>query len=112
MQNRYVADIGDYVKLAILLALARDRSLGVLWWLFPDKHHNSDGDHREYLERQNEWKHFDPDLFDALLKIEKEKKRHVHALEKAANPPNAVFVSDLVHCEVWPFSRRLAERSQ
>jgi len=35
MQNRFVADIGDYVKLAILRALARDRSLGVVWWLFP-----------------------------------------------------------------------------
>jgi len=29
MQNRYVADIGDYVKLAILRALSPDRNLGV-----------------------------------------------------------------------------------
>ena len=36
----------------------------------------------------------------------------MHALEKAANPPNAVFVSDPVPCEVRPFSRRPAERSQ
>ena len=50
MQNRYVADIGDYVKLAILRKLALGRSLGVVWWPSPDEHHNADGGHREYLE--------------------------------------------------------------
>ena len=112
MQPRYVADIGDYVKLAILRALAPGRGLGVVWWLFPDEHHNADGGHREYLERPNEWKHFDPDLFDALLKIEKEKQRDVRALEKATVLPNAVFASDPVPCEVRPFSLRPAERSK
>jgi hypothetical protein len=40
MQNRYVEDIGDYVKLAILRALSSRpsvRRLGVAWWLFPDE---------------------------------------------------------------------------
>jgi hypothetical protein len=100
MQNRYVADIGDYVKLAILRRLACGRRLGVAWWLFPNEHHNADGGHREYLGRQNEWKRFDPDLFEALLKIEKEKTWNVHALEEAALLPNAVFASDPVPCEV------------
>jgi hypothetical protein len=112
MQNRYVADIGDYVKLAILRALAPGRSLGVVWWLFQDEHHNADGGHREYLERQNEWKDFDPDLFDALSRIEKEKERDVRAIEKADILPNAVFVSDQVPCEVRPYSLRPAERSR
>jgi hypothetical protein len=39
MQNRYVGDIGDYVKLAILRALSSCRSLGVAWWLFSDESH-------------------------------------------------------------------------
>lgn len=112
MQNRYVADIGDYLKLAILRALALGRGLGVVSWIFPDERHNADGGHREYLERQNEWKHFDPDLFEALLEIEKEKKRDVRALEKAALLPNAVLTSDPVPCEVRPFSLRPAERSK
>lgn len=43
MQNRYVADIGDFVKFAILRGLAVGRSLGVVWWLFPDEYHNADG---------------------------------------------------------------------
>ena len=112
MQNRYVADIGDYVKLAILRTLAPGRSLGVVWWLFPDEHHNADGSHREYLKKPNEWKDFDRKLFDALLKIEEGKQRDVHALEKAANIPDAVFVSDLIPCEARPFSRRPEARSQ
>lgn len=106
MQNRYVADIGDYVKFAILRALAFDRSLGVVWWLFPDEHHNADGGHREYLERPKEWRDFDSDLFDALLEIEKRKKRNVCAIEEASILPNAVFVPDPVPCEIRPFSMR------
>lgn len=43
MQNRYVGDIGDYVKLAILRALLPGRRLGVAWWLYPDERHNRDG---------------------------------------------------------------------
>lgn len=112
MQNRYVADIGDYVKLAILRTLAPNRKLGVVWWIFPDESHNADGRHREYLKDENKWKHFDQDLFDALLKIEKTKNRDVCALEKAAVLQNAVFVSDPVPCEVRPFSRRPEARRQ
>lgn len=109
MQNRYVGDIGDYVKLAILRALAPGRSLGVVWWIFPDEHHNADGSHRKYLERENEWKRFDPDLFEALLQIVKQKK-HVHALEKALGFRNTVFISDPVPCEIRPFTQRPSER--
>jgi hypothetical protein len=111
MQNRYVADIGDYVKLSILRKLARECGLGVAWWLSPDEHHNADGGHREYLGRPNEWRHFDQDLFDALLRIEREKQRDVRAIEKAEVLPNAMFASDPVPCEAQPFSLRPAERS-
>lgn len=110
MQNRYVADIGDFVKLAILRRLAHGYHLGAAWWLIPDEHHNSDGSHRKYLERPTEWRHFDPALFDALLKIQKDNKRNVRALEEAGVLPNAVFASDRVPCEVRPFRLRCGER--
>jgi hypothetical protein len=66
MQNRYVGDIGDYVKVAILRQLAAGKRLGVAWWLVPDEGHNNDGGHREYSRRPTEWRHFDPEPFDEL----------------------------------------------
>jgi len=111
MQNRYVSDIGDYVKLAILRALAGDgMRIGVAWWLFPDEVHNADGGHREYLDREDEWKHFDPELFKALLQIKKAKSLNVRALEETSVLRGALFAGDPVPCDVRPFSQRPAER--
>jgi hypothetical protein len=103
------------VKLAILRVLEPGRRLGVVWYLFPDEHHNKDGGHREYLERPSEWKHLDPDLFEALLKIEREhsrgeNKRGADALENAGILPGAVFAADPVPCEILPFSLRPERR--
>jgi hypothetical protein len=33
MQNRYTADVGDYLKLGILRALSPGHRLGIAWWL-------------------------------------------------------------------------------
>ena len=90
MQNRYVGDIGDYVKLAILRALLGDHRLGIAWWLYPDEHHNGDGRHITYLEKPTPWRDFDPELFKILQKIVGGKKRSVLALEQAL-PPNTLF---------------------
>ncbi len=112
MQHRYVADIGDYLKLSILRTLFPDVRLGVAWWIFPDEEHNADGGHREYLKREEDWKHFDPPLFEALLSIDEKKERDIRAIEKADILPGAVFASDTVPCEVHPFSRRPEERQE
>ena len=108
MQNRYVADIGDYVKFAILRALAhepRERRVGVAWWLFPDENHKADGGHREYLQRPDKWKQFDPSLFESLVTIDHEKRLNVRALEEASLLPNAVFAPDPVPCDLPPLER-------
>ena len=64
MQNRYVGDIGDYLKLGILRALSPGYRIGIAWWLYPDESHNRDGRHIGYLHRPEQWRHFDPNLFD------------------------------------------------
>jgi hypothetical protein len=113
MQNRYVGDIGDYVKLAILRALSGGpsaRRLGVAWWFFPDEDRNADGGHREYLQRPDKWKRFDPVLFDALRAINDEKTRNVSALEDAALFSNVVFARNPIPCDIRPFAQRLAAR--
>jgi hypothetical protein len=96
MQNRYVGDIGDYLKLGILRALSPGYRLGVAWWLFPDEDHNKDGRHVGYLDQQAQWRHFDPQLFDALGEIVSSGQRDVRALEAAGILPGAVFVSDVI----------------
>src|SRR5271170_5792866 len=108
MQNRYAGDIGDYVKLAILRHLTPGKRLGVAWWLFRDERHKNDGGHREYLKRPDEWRRFDCDVFDGLLRIDKENTRNVAALEPFL--PDALFAREFVPCEVRPFSRRPVER--
>jgi len=113
MQNRYVGDIGDYVKLAILRALAsgpQERRLGVAWWLFPDENRGGDGEHREYVDRPEDWKRFDPELFQVLVTINKSGQRHVRALEDPTILPSAIFARDPIPCTASPFKLRPLER--
>jgi hypothetical protein len=107
MQNRYVGDIGDYLKLGILRALSPGYHLGVAWWLFPDEAHNRDGRHISYLDRPDQWRHFDPDLFDALRGIVSSGRRYVHALEATGVLPGAMFASELI-----PIGGPIAQRQQ
>src|SRR5215472_11846020 len=96
MQNRYVGDIGDYLKLGILRALSPGHRLGVAWWLRPDESHNRDGRHTGYLQRPERWRRFDPELFDVLAEIVRSGRRHVPALEGANLLRGAVFASELM----------------
>lgn len=104
MQNRYVGDIGDYLKLSILRALSPGYRLGVAWWLYPDESHNQDGRHTGYLGKPEEWRRYDPQLFDALAQIVRTDRRNVRALEAANVLPGAIFAS-----EVIPFYEPVAE---
>ena len=107
MQNRYVGDIGDYLKLGILRALSPGYRLGVAWWLFPDEAHNGDGRHIGYLNRPEQWRHFDPDLFDILVGVVSSGQRNVRALEASNILPGAIFAD-----EVIPSDGSLAQRRQ
>jgi hypothetical protein len=54
MQNRYVGDVGDFAKYALLRSISngtpRALRLAVIWYLYPDEIHNSDGRHVSYLD--------------------------------------------------------------
>jgi hypothetical protein len=107
MQDRYVGDIGDYLKLGILRALSPGYRLGVAWWLFPDEAHTGDGRHIGYLNRPEQWRHFDPDLFDILVGVVSSGQRNVRALEASDILPGAIFAD-----EVIPSDGPLAQRQQ
>jgi hypothetical protein len=75
-ENRYTADMGDYVKFGILRALLPGYRLGTIWCLYPDESHNSDGRHIPYLSQPDRWRHHDPVLFDSLGQIVNSGQRH------------------------------------
>jgi hypothetical protein len=96
MQNRYVGDIGDYLKLGILRALSPGYHLGVALWLFPDEVHNGDGRQIGYLGRADLWRHFDSAVFDALRRIVSSCRRNVDELAAANFLPGATFASEFM----------------
>ena len=96
MQRRYAASIGDYMKLGILGALSPGHRLGVTWWRYADESHNKDGRPIGDLSRPDRWRHFDPNLFDALEQIVVSGQREVRALEDANLLPGAIFASEVI----------------
>lgn len=67
MQDRYAGDVGDFVKLGLLRAIAPGRTLGVAWYRYLDEGHNGDGLHTDYLrDRDQKLAQLDPDLFEHL----------------------------------------------
>jgi hypothetical protein len=91
MQNRYVGDIGDFGKYALLNALSgNELRLGVHWYLNANEEANADGNFTDYPRLRN----CDPDLYDALQRIVRSGCRSVHAVERSKLlPPNTIFFS-------------------
>ena len=69
MQDRYAGDVGDFVKLGLLRAIAPNHRLGVAWYRYTDQAHNNDGRHTGYLEDTKSYRHLDPELFDHLRNV-------------------------------------------
>lgn len=100
MQNRYVGDIGDFAKYALLRSIVRCSPqalrLAVIWYLYPDEHHNSDGRHISYLNSQH-FRDLDPDLHKAMSRLVREDKRAVVEVRKSAIlPRSARFFEEFI----------------
>ena len=108
MQDQYAGDIGDYVKLAILRAIAPGRALWIAWWLYPDEDHNGDGRHIGYLDHPDEWRACDPTAFDHLKAVVTSGERCVAALEHPAVLPGARLFREPVPTGGTASERRLA----
>ena len=79
MQDKFVGDIGDYVKYALLRAIWGDRRLGVAWYRHLDTPGNA-GKRTEYLDDPEKWRHLDPCLFDALKGLIDDGTRSIQAV--------------------------------
>jgi len=97
MQNRYVGDIGDYGKYALLRCLVKSGySLGINWYLTPDESHNADGKHTTYLQKGIH-RNYDEELFDCLKELVDNNRRSVFQVQQAMIfPENTLFYDDIL----------------
>ena len=108
MQNRYVADVGDFGKYGLLRALCQPESveepalrLGVVWYLTSDETHNNDGRHIGYLEptpkNVKAFRRCDPELYDLLGDIVRTDARRVSAIPQwGVLPENTAYYDRLL----------------
>src|SRR5262249_40298387 len=99
MQNRYVGDVGDFGKYALLRRLGgigneRPLRLGVVWCLYPDENHNSDGRHVSYLESL-EFTQLDAELASLLRKAVKSGRRSISVIRASGTLPSGTVFYDL-----------------
>ncbi|MYF68595.1 MAG: hypothetical protein F4053_00440 [Proteobacteria bacterium] len=105
MQNRYVGDIGDYVKYALLRCILRAEGgqLGIAWYLYPDEV-NGDGGHTEYLDhpKSESWKRLDDQLFGKLKALVDAGERSIFAIQRDSEilGSNTRFCADPSHAEI------------
>jgi hypothetical protein len=101
MQNRYVGDIGDYGKYALLRSLGGHDNpepirLAVVWCLFPDENFNNDGQYISYLDDTG-FAELDPDLHSTLRSIVGTRRRKISAIEEdGLLPSSTVFFSEFI----------------
>jgi len=106
MQDRFTGDIGDYVKFGLLRTLGHDRRLGVAWYLHPDEGGTGNGQHTAYLDRPDEWRRCDPELFDGLKEIVSAGPRSTGRIERAGLLPGARFAGEPLQSAIGPHAER------
>lgn len=103
MKEQYVGDINDYRKYALLRVLSdggRTR-VGVCWMLTPDDG-GRDGNKLGYLQRPEQFRHYDPELFDILAQATAfPDQRRLLAIEASGVIPGAVYFNDELK-DKWP----------
>jgi hypothetical protein len=100
MQNRYVGDVGDFAKYALLRLITQGAPtalrLAVIWYLYPDEFHNSDGRHVSYLNSEA-YRVLDPKLHATMNRLVSGAKRNIVEVRKAGVlPPSTVFFEEPV----------------
>lgn len=92
VQDRYVGDIGDLAKFALLKALANDGfRLGVHWYLNVEPETNNDG----RLVAYPKLRECDPELYDSLQRLVSSGARLVSAVERSGVlPSGTIFFSE------------------
>ena len=111
MQDRYVGDVGDFVKYGLLRAICGAKRLGVAWYLHPNAGPVGDGRHTAYLRDPDEWRHLDPALFDTLRGLLPD-RRSVANIQQSGILGDAVFAADVLAVDEVKISDRDRWRGQ
>jgi hypothetical protein len=114
MQDRYVADKGDFGKYGLLRAVcgpAPPLRLGVAWYRVPNESNTNDGKFTGYLEPSPrnlaDYRACDPPLYDALQGIIRAGDRRVAAIrERSILPDTAAYHETPLTFEGLPTSDR------
>jgi hypothetical protein len=110
MRDSYVADVGDFGKYALLNALAgNDLRLGVLWCRNSEPDATQDGRFIEYPELRP----CDPNLYDRLAQILKNKQRTLRHIENSEIlPSNTLFYGTAIPAPTAPCFSEAAREAQ
>ena len=108
MRDSYVGDIGDFVKYGLLWKLACGRRLGVAWYKQTDSDpaRSNDGRHTDYLDRPEEWRYLDHELFDGLGKLVRDGRRTIGAVQRSGLLNDAVFADEPLDVSPVPWRDR------
>lgn len=110
MQNRYIGDVGDFGKYALLRSIAgTGLTLGVNWYLTPDENHNFDGKHTSYLHKKS-YSRYDEELYYILKDIVDTDRRNVSSVQESVIlSGNTVFYDNILDLtgEPDPLKRRI-----
>ena len=101
MQNRYVPDLGDFSKFAVIRELAQPGTqaglrVGLVWYLNSLDEATTDGRHTSYLratgKRRDVLRDCLPDVFDQLKRIRDSDHRDIRAYRQhhVGGPPGSV----------------------
>ncbi len=100
MQIGQIGGVGDFGKFALLRHLMKDRRLAVCWYLTCESNVAKDrGRHFDYLKRPEDFRHFDPEVFDQLVEFDGGSRALIDPLtdlHMSRLLENAVFLRQLV----------------
>jgi len=111
MKNQYVGDVGDYGKYSLLRFFGENGiKVGINWYL-TENDDSTDGKHITYLKKE-EYRRYDPVVFDGMRRLIKENKRLVGAVESLGIIPGAVYYRAILSTTPLPWDERKAVREQ
>jgi hypothetical protein len=98
MKNQYFGDINDYRKYGLLRLLADGGSIRtVVCWMLTESDGRTDGSRVSYLELQERWCRYDPELFDLLHEsLHHHRQRNVRLADERNFIPGATYVSQII----------------